>query len=301
MQKPAVALTAAPGKRTWAIEAAKGIEDAGFAGIYSPSFGDCLGLCLSIAHNTRHIPFGTSVIPIYQRVALDLAQSAAYLHEVSGGRFTLGIGVSHAPTHERIGVAPGKPLGDTRRYVAAMRAAGPQVGPLPPIVLATLREKMVGLASEVADGAVWANGARSHMPASLSHVAASKREKGFFVGNMLPTCIDDAAPEAAAAVVRRSLAGYLMLPNYRNYWREAGYGDEMDAVEAAAATGDRDALPGRVSDRWLRDVALFGTRAEVMEGLEGWYAAGVTTPILVPSSTGGGQAKALAELTAAFA
>jgi alkanesulfonate monooxygenase SsuD/methylene tetrahydromethanopterin reductase-like flavin-dependent oxidoreductase (luciferase family) len=56
-----------------------------------------------------------------------------------------------------------------------------------------------------------------------------------------------------------------------------------------------------MSDRWLRDVTLFGSVAEVREGLEAWLAAGVKTPILVPSSTSGGQMKALEELLAAFA
>jgi hypothetical protein len=46
-----------------------------------------------------------------------------------------------------------------------------------------------------------------------------------------------------------------------------------------------------MSDRWLRDVTLFGTRNEVREGLEAWYATGLRTPILVASSTSGGQFK----------
>ena len=55
-----------------------------------------------------------------------------------------------------------------------------------------------------------------------------------------------------------------------------------------------------MSDRWLADVTLFGSAAEVREGVEAWYAAGVKTPILVPSSTEGGQMRAFAELFAAF-
>ena len=55
-----------------------------------------------------------------------------------------------------------------------------------------------------------------------------------------------------------------------------------------------------MSDRWLRDVTLFGTAAEVREGVEAWRGAGVQTPILVPSSTRGGQMKAFEELFAAF-
>lgn len=301
MQKPAVALAAAVGRRKWTVETAKQLEAAGFAGIYCASFGDGMGLCLSIAHATSTITFGTSIIPIYYRVPFDLAQSAAYIHEISDGRFYLGIGVSHEPANQRIGAKTGKPLSDMRRYVEAMRAAAPQVGPLPPIVLATLRKKMVELAAEIAEGAVWANAARSHMPESLAHIPQEKREGDFFIGDMIPMCIDDEDPAAAANVMKRVLTGYVMLPNYRNYWKEAGYVEEMEAIEAALARGDREALPGLMSDRWLADCTLFGTRKQVFEGLEQWYAAGVKTPIVVPSSTKGGQVKAFEELFAAFA
>jgi alkanesulfonate monooxygenase SsuD/methylene tetrahydromethanopterin reductase-like flavin-dependent oxidoreductase (luciferase family) len=301
MQMPAVALAAAPGRRKWTIETARRIEKADFQGIFCASFGDGMGLCLSIAHATNEIKFGTSIMPIYYRVPFDLAQSAAYIHEVSDGRFYLGIGVSHAPANERLGVRTGKPLSDIRSYVENMRAASQQVGPLPPIVLATLRKKMVQLSAEIAEGAVWANASRSHVPDSLSLIPAEKRNGDFFIGNMIPTCIDDNDPAAAANVMKRALTGYVMLPNYRNYWKEAGYTAEMEAIEAALARGDRDALPGLMTERWLSDATLHGTRKQVLEGLEAWFAAGVKTPILVPSSTSGGQVKAFEELFAAFA
>ena len=301
MQMPAVALAAAAGRRKWTVETAQKLEEKGFQGIYCASFGDGMGLCLSMAHATKTIKFGTSIMPIYYRVPFDLAQSAAHIHEISDGRFYLGIGVSHEPSLNRMGVKPGKPLTDTRNYVAAMREASQQTGPLPPIVLGSLRTKMVELSTEIAEGAVWANASRSHMAASLSHIPAEKRAGDFFIGDMIPTCIDDNDPAAAANVSKRTLTSYLMLPNYRNYWKEAGYVEEMEAVEAALARRDRDALPGLMTERWLADSTLFGTRKQVMEGLEAWFAAGVKTPILVPSSTSGGQVKAFEELFAAFA
>jgi alkanesulfonate monooxygenase SsuD/methylene tetrahydromethanopterin reductase-like flavin-dependent oxidoreductase (luciferase family) len=301
MQMPAVALAAATGRRKWTVEVAQKLEAQGFQGIYCASFGDGMGLCLSIAHNTKTIRFGTSIMPIYYRLAFDLAQSAAYLHEISDGRFQMGIGVSHGPALGRLGVHAGKPLSDTRKYVEQMRAASQQVGPLPPIVLATLRTKMVDLAVEIGEGAVWANAARSHMAHSLAHIPAEKRSGDFYIGDMLPTCIDDEDPAAAMNVSKRTLTSYLMLPNYRNYWKEAGYQEEMEAVEAALERGDRDALPGLMSERWLTDTTLFGTRKQVLDGLEQWFAAGVKTPILVASSTRGGQVKAIEELTNAFA
>jgi hypothetical protein len=160
---------------------------------------------------------------------------------------------------------------------------------------------MTALAGEIAQGAVWANASRSHLAHSLGEINAEKRgSDAFFVGDMLPTCIDD-DEDAAAAVMRRTLTSYLMLPNYRNYWKEAGYSEEMAAVESALAARDAERLPTLMSDRWLNDCTLYGSRSKVMDGLEAWYAAGMKTPILVPSSTKGGQLKAFEEIFEAFA
>ena len=296
---PGLSLAATAGKRTAVIAMAVEAERRGFTGVHCPSLGDAMGLCLSIAHATTTLHIATSIQPIYFQQPTQLAGQAAYLHEISGGRFQLGIGVSHAPVLDRMQVQRSTPLTDMRTYVAAMKAAVKGTGPLPPIVLATLRAKMLDLAMEVADGAVWANAARSAMPAQIATIAADRMANGFFVGNMIPTVIDDDRA-AAAAVCRKTLTGYVSLPNYRNYWKAAGYEEEMTAIEDAVARGDRDALPGLMSDAWLSEVTLFGSVAQVRDGLEAWFDAGVSTPILVASSTTGGQAKAVAELFAAF-
>jgi len=298
---PAVALAAAVGRRLRTLDLAREIEQRGFSGIYCASFGDGLALCEAIALGTQRIAFGTAIANIYARNPLDYAATAAFIHEISGGRFRFGIGVSHGPTNARLGVHTGKPVQDIRQFVERYRAAEAQSGPLPPVVLATLRRRMVELAGEIAQGAVWANAARSHMGASLAHLPADKRQGGdFFIGNMLPVCIDDDR-RAAAAVMRRTLTGYLLLPNYQNYWIEAGYGEEIAAVRAAIARGERETIADMMPERWLQDVTLYGSKAEVREGLEAWFDAGVSTPILVPSSTRGGQLKAFEELFAAFA
>ena len=299
-QKPAVSLAALPGRRLATLEIARQIEAKGFAGIYTPSLQDNMSLCLSLAHATKTIRFGTTIAPIYFRTPHDWGQAAAYLHEVSGGRFRFGIGVSHGPTLKRIGAQAGKPLADTRKFVEELRAL-PRIGALPPITLATLRQKMIALSGEIAEGMVFANGARSHMQASLAALPPAKRkDPSFFIGCMTPTTISDNV-EAAKAVNRRTLTGYVQLPNYREYWKEAGYVEEMTAIEAAIKKNELDRLPSLMSDRWLADVTLFGPVAKVREGVEAWRAAGITTPILVPSSVGGNQMQALDELFRAFA
>lgn len=299
MTKPAVSLAAMRGRRQATLELAQEIERRGFAGIYCPSFGDGVGLCEAIALVTKTIPFGTAIANIYTRHAFDYAQTVTMIHELSGGRFRFGIGVSHEPVNVRLGIKTARPLADTRQFVDQLRKGAGRWGDLPPVVLATLRKKMAQLSTEIAEGAVWANAARSHMKDSILYLGEKARSADFFVGNMIPTCIDD-DKNAAAAVMKKMLTGYVMLPNYQNYWIEAGYGDEMEAIKHTIAAGEIDKIPARMSDRWLSDCTLFGSVNDVRGGLEAWYEAGVKTPILVPSSTRGGQLEALQELFAAF-
>ncbi len=297
---PAVSLAAVPGRRLRTVEMAREIERRGFAGIFAPSLFAHMSLCEALAWTTGRVAFGPMIAPIYARTVADYAQSCAFLYEVSGGRFRFGIGVAHAPSHARMGVTPGRPLADTRAFVERLRAQE-GIGSLPPVILAALRRRMVALAGEIGDGVVFANAARSHMPASLAALPAAKRaDSGFFIGAMIPTCIADDI-EAARAVNRRTLTGYAHLPNYRNYWKEAGYHDEMAAIEGALAAGRPDEVPRFLTDRWLDDVSMFGPASRVHERLEAWREAGVRTPIIVPSSAAGNQMRAIEEMIAAFA
>ena len=133
------------------------------------------------------------------------------------------------------------------------------------------------------------------MAASLANLSDEARQgEGFFIGNMIPTCISD-DEDAAKAVNRRTLTSYAFLPNYRNYWKEAGYVEEMEGVEAAMDAGDTAQAAACLSDRWLADTTLFGSAAKVREGIEAWFDAGIKTPIIVPSSASGGQMQALEE------
>ena len=297
---PALSLVAAPGRRRLTLDLASEAERRGFTGLYVPSpFGN-MAQSSALALATERIPFGTAIAPIYARTVEDFAQSAAFVHEVAGGRFRFGIGVAHAPSHIRMGVTPGKPLADISAFVARFRAHN-AFGALPPIVLAALRKRMVALAGEIAEGVVFANASRSHMADSLAVLPAAKRSSpDFLIANMIPTCICDDL-EAAKAVNRKNLVRYTTLPNYCNYWKEAGYVEEMTAIEGAIAAGREAEIPSLMSDRWLADATLYGSAAQVRDGVAAWREAGVTTPILVPSSAAGNHLKAVEEVFAAFA
>jgi alkanesulfonate monooxygenase SsuD/methylene tetrahydromethanopterin reductase-like flavin-dependent oxidoreductase (luciferase family) len=290
---PAISLVAVPGRRAATVELAQEIERRGFAGIYVPSMFGNLALCHALSWNTQHIPFGTAIAPIYASTIGEFAQSAAFLHETSGGRFRFGIGVSHHPAHVRMGVTPGKPLADTRDFITRLRD---QQG-----LGAALRAKMVALAGELGQGVVFANTALAHMRNALDALGPARRDDAnFLIAAMIPMCISDDIA-AALAVNRRTLTSYAFLPNYRNYWKEAGYMEEMLAIEQAIATDRTGEVPALLTDRFLADTTLFGTATKVRDRLGAWRDAGVSTPIVVPSSAAGNQMKAIDEAMAAFA
>ncbi len=295
---PALALIGTPKKRNAILELAAEAERRGFAGLASPGIHGNLALCGSLAHVTKTIPFWTSIQPIYHSHPAEVAMTAGHLHEISGGRFRLGLGVSHEAAMNRLGINTGKPLPDMGAFVARIRATTRASGELPPIFLATLRDKMLDLALAEVDGAIWANASRRHMPKQIAKVAAVGRDN-FFLANMVPTVIDSDL-DAARAIHRRTLIGYLSLPNYRNYWKQAGYVEEMTVIESAIAADDRDRLPSLMSDAWIDDCTISGSAHAVRDRLDEWTSLGVQ-PIAVMSSTSGGQAVAIGELFAAYA
>jgi Luciferase-like monooxygenase len=146
---------------------------------------------------------------------------------------------------------------------------------------------------------LWANASYSNTVKQVHRVPQEKIAEGFHLANMIPTVISDDR-KAAAAVNRKTMAVYVRLPNYRNYWKAAGYIEEMEEIENAIASGNRDDHSSFMSDAWLSDCTLYGTADHVRDGLQRWHDIGVE-PIAVMSSTSGGQIKAINELFEIYA
>ena len=292
----------APAKKRHAIlELARRAEELKFVGIACPSLGATMGLCVSLAHSTSEIKFWTSIQPIYYSHAIEMANTAAHIHEVSNGRFALGLGVSHGPVIDRLGATTATPLADIKNYLATMKAQERFSGDLPPIYLAALRNKMMHLASEISNGAIWANASRKSIATQIALLPDSKRSN-MFLANMIPTVISDDV-EAARAIHRKTLVGYVTLPNYRNYWRACGYGEQIDAFEKILSESAKESrnteIISAMDNEWLDDCTISGDVDTVRERLYGWSQIGVL-PIAVMSSTSGGQAQAISQLFDAF-
>lgn len=217
-----------------------------------------------LAGETQRVRLGTSIVSIWGHDAQATRMAAMTLQEASGGRFVLGLGVSHAHLAERLrGHIYEKPLTRMREYLAAYRAAiyrGPtsEGAGEPPVLIAALRARMLALAATEADGAFpyLATPDRVAWMRGILDVAASAagREQRALLAISLPAVLESDAA-AARDIGRAYLAPYLRTPNYQACWAEQGFAESdwekpgSDAlVDAMVAWGDIDALRARAAE-----------------------------------------------------
>jgi probable F420-dependent oxidoreductase len=195
----------------------------------------------------------TGIASIYARDANAMAAAQRTLAEQSGGRFLLGLGVSHAPMVEGVrGHEYGKPVATMRAYLERMRQAPYAAVPPasePPVVLAALGPRMLALAAEMTQGAHPYNVTPEH--------TARARE---IMGKDAWLCVEqklilETAASRAREIGRASLGFYMQLPNYRNNWKRLGFSEEDLAnggsdrfIDAIFAWGDEKALERRVQE-----------------------------------------------------
>src|SRR6516164_9516447 len=137
---------------------ARRVEERGYGALWIPEGRGRNALVHAswlLSHCERLI-VATGIANIYVRDPMAMVSGQRALAEQSGGRFLLGVGVSHRPSVEGRGHIYGKPVGTMRAYLQAMREA-PYGAPQPPerplTVVAALGPRMMALSSEFADGA----------------------------------------------------------------------------------------------------------------------------------------------------
>lgn len=310
-------------------------EQLGFASAWvSEAYGsDAVSVLAWLAGRTSTIGLGSAVLQVPARSAAATAMTAASLDGISGGRFSLGLGVSGPQVSEGWhGVPFARPLARTRAYVADVRRAlAREPGlhgasrlrlalPAPradlPVLLAAVGPKNVELAGEVADG--W-------LPAFLVPEAAQEQLDALARGRArceLPGGPDrpldvvaavtamvvpagaDLDDPAVAAPLRAHTALYLggMGSREKNVYAEQaarlGHGAAAAAVQDAYLAGDRTRAAALVPTELLRAACLLGTAEELRERLGAYAAAGVGTVAVAPLAPGAEQRLALLEALA---
>jgi alkanesulfonate monooxygenase SsuD/methylene tetrahydromethanopterin reductase-like flavin-dependent oxidoreductase (luciferase family) len=254
-----------------------------------------------LAHLAPSVALATAVAPIYHRSPASMAQTAATLDDLSGGRFRLGLGTGHRATmggwH---GQDIGSPMAEMREYVSLVRAllagAEPPAGLRwnssfafngfkaradLPIYLAGLSPAMLRLAGEIADGVVlWACPASYITDVVTREVAVGRARRGlslagFDICAAIPSAVAD--PAVAKRGIRAELHRYFGLPFYRAMFAQAGYQADVAAYDAAA---DVAAQHSAISGAFIDDLCAIGQPQDVAAGVARYRAAGATNPMI---------------------
>ena len=236
-----------------AVYATQRIEALGYSMLWMPEAvgRDPFSLISFLAPKTSRLVLATGIANLYARDAMTMNSLRQSVGELSGGRFVLGIGVSHAHLVTAVrGHEYGKPVSSMRSYLEAM-GKGLYMAPKPaaetPLVLAALRPKMLGLAKEQAQGA-------HPYFVPPEHTARAREILGpapFLAPEQ--KVLRERDPAKARGVARANMRIYLGLPNYQNNLRWLGYGDDDFAnggsdrlVDAIVAWGSDEAIRARV-------------------------------------------------------
>ena len=216
-----------------------------------------IALLAMLATATETIGLGTGIVNVWGRDPQATRMAAMTLAEMTGGRFVLGLGVSHPHLAEKLrGHRFERPVVHMREYLAAYRAAiyrGPSLDGVaePPVLVAALRERMTDLAATDADGALpyLVTPARVAWMRSRLDAASPARRKLLAV--TLPAVLGGLGDREAA---RAYLKPYLRTPTYRASWEIQGFDDsDWEApgsdrlVDAMVAVGGPDLVRQRVA------------------------------------------------------
>ena len=265
-----------------AVAGVKQASDDGFASAwFTQMFSfDAIGVCTVAGREVPGIELGTAVVPTFPRHPVALAMQAVTASLASGGRFALGIGLSHQMVIEgMLGMSYDKPARHMREYLEVLlpllregkvdhdgevykvHAPVDSMGaPPPPVLVAALGPAMLKVTGELADGTItWMTGPKTladHIVPSLTKAAGNRDVR---VVAALRTCVTD-DPESARDRTGEAIAFYGHLPSYR----------AMLDREGAAEP---------------KDVSIIGDEEHVATVVRGLADIGVTDFVAVPAGT----------------
>jgi F420-dependent oxidoreductase-like protein len=256
------------------VQAAVDAENDGLDGMWYPQIvgAEPLTVIAMAGQKTSRIEFGTSVVPVYTRHPTIMAQQALTAQAATGGRFSLGLGLSHGMVVENMwGLSYDRPAVYMREYLNVLQplleqgsvsfsgemfrvnaqVAVPTPAP-PPVLIAALAPVMLKMAGERTAGTItWMVGRKtleSHIVPRINKAAADAGRPQPRVVVALPVCVHDDAEEARQRAAG-NFAVYGSLPNYQRVLNIEGAEGPKDVV----VTGNEQQV-----EQQLRDLASAG-------------------------------------------
>jgi probable F420-dependent oxidoreductase len=251
-----------------AVEFAAEIESLGYSALWTPEAvgRDPFSFISRLSASTTKLVFATGIANIYARDPMSLHAIQHTVGELTGGRFVLGLGVSHIPLVVNVrGHEYGKPVTTMRNYLEAMEKslyAGPKAPAEPPIVLAALRQNMLKLCAERASGAHPYNVTPEHTRRAREIMGPGP--------TLAPEqmVLRETNPVKAREIARKNLATYLPLPNYYENWRWLGFTDS-------------DWQSGG-SDRLIDAIVCWGDEPKIRAHIQAHFDAGADHVCIQP-------------------
>jgi len=206
-------------------------------------------------HERSALPTGVSVVPIARNPASVLALAARSAHELTDGRFFLGVGS---------GSVAERPIAAVRAYIDELRKTAKDV----PIYVGALGPQMLALAGRHADGAAlnWCT------PAQIAWSRERVGPRARLI-QYIRMCVDDDVAAARLALARQMLAYALMVRpsgarGYRSHFERMGFASQLDALEAKRASGaSDDDLARAVPDEMLSALGYAGPAVDAAAAL----------------------------------
>ena len=272
--------------------------------------GDQFAVLSACAMVTSRIRLGTSISSVFVRTLPTIAMAAASLHDISGGRFVLGLGSSHRvqvePEH---GVSYGLPVTRVREAVHVIRqllATGSirgfrgetvsieqfdfwferEPGAIS-IYLAGLFPKMLETCGEVGEGLILTRSTLETASTVREHLSAGAARAGrdvadIEISSLLPCAVAD-TQAAACDQIRPSAATYAgFFPRYNRLMATSGFPEAAEAIAKAWAAGDREAAIRAVPDALIQSTGVVGTVDQCRERIAAYRDSGLELPIIGP-------------------
>lgn len=258
---------------------------------------DSITVFAAAALRTQHIALGTSIVPTFPRHPVVMVQQAQVVARLAPGRFRLGVGPSHRPSMEAMGIKFSAPLGHLREYLRILKALLQQgkvdfdgtyykaheslPAPLDvPVMASALQRGSFVLCGEEADAAIsWICPGEYLRDVALPAMQEGAARVGRPVPPLVahaPVCVHENAAEVRAAV--REQIQNPRLPFYQQMLQAAGF-PEADA--------------GTWSDAMVDAVVLWGDEARVTARLRELLAWGATEVLASPVLAGADRAGSL--------